>query len=139
MATAPTPTETSQIVAADGSLAAAEGKRQFLRLTFRDKTLDMTHEISLQERMVVLNATGGIGIDVLMTHGEQAGQEVFSVLWWLARRQNGERSLPWAVFAQEWPTDATSEDITLDEIDLDAPVTVESLEAETNPESPGRD
>ena len=133
MATAPTPTSESQSVT---SVAEQRGLRQFVRLTFRGETKDFTPQITLDERFVVLNATKGTSVDVLMSYLDTAPEEVFATLWWLARRQNGEPMLPFAVFAAEWPLDAAVDDMDFVPVDLDAaegPL-VEQLEGAASPE-----
>lgn len=135
MANAPAPTSAPESIATEEHL----GQRQFFSLTFKGETKNFSPMISLQERFVVLNATGGTSVDLLITMWDTAPEEVFSVLWWLARRQNGEPMLPWAMFAAEWPVDASVDDMDFDVVDLDAPAEgqalVEQLEGAATPES----
>lgn len=123
MVSAPTP----------GSRAAEEAARQFIRLRVKDKTLDMMPDLEMKERFVVRTSTG-LPIEGFLPAESQRefGEDTLFVLWWVARRQNGERNLPFAQAEREWPRDLGPDDIDITLVDLD-----DEPEADDSPESEG--
>ncbi len=122
MATAPTP----------GSRAAAEAARQFIRIRIKDQTLDMMPDLTMRERFVVRTSTG-LPIEGFLPAESQRefGEDTLFVLWWVARRQNGEGQLPFAQAESEWPKDLTVDDLDMEMVDLDdEPETNDSPESE---------
>lgn len=99
-----------------GKTDAKDSKPRFLKLRLREETLEVGLALSLQEAFVVRNAAG-CSVESLM---QSFGMDSFAVLWFLARRQNGEPNLPWAKFAAEWDPDLSEDDIDLDEVNVDA-------------------
>lgn len=97
--------------------AKGDEKPQFMRLRLKDETLEVSLAVSLQEAFVIRNATGGLSMESLMA---SFGMDSFAVLWFMARRQNGEPRLAWATFVSDWPTDLGEDDIDIDVVDLDA-------------------
>ncbi len=88
---------------------------RFLRLRLRDQTLEVNLGISLQEAFVVRAATGGMSLEALCN---SFGKDTFGVLWWLARRQNGEPRLSWDAFCGQWDPDLIDADYDLDNVDI---------------------
>ena len=97
MATAPTP----------GAARRSKEQSRVLRMTIHGKTLEFQPSaITLAERFNIRNATtlpfeaffGG-------EEGRLFGSDSIAVLWWLARRHNGEPALSWQEFASGWTDD----------------------------------
>jgi hypothetical protein len=104
-----------------GSLAEEKGARQFLRIRVQDRTLDFVPQIALREKFALRAATG-LPIEAFMPSGTEVGfgSDSLFVLWWLARRQNGEPQLPFAQAEADWPDQLDGDDLDLSIIDLDA-------------------
>lgn len=96
----------------------SEAPNSFLRLRLRDEYREVNLQVSLQEAFVIRSAAS-TSLESLMAN---FGLDSFAVLWWLARRQNGEAQLPFQVFAREWNADVlpglTQDDIDLDDVDI---------------------
>lgn len=121
MATAPRP----------GSRAQAEAARQFIRLRVKEREMDLMMSLTIQERFVVRAATAGLPFEAFLPQqsGREFGEDSLFVLWWVARRQNGEPNLSFKQAEQEWPSDLTESDLDVTLVDLDA-----EPEAEDSPE-----
>jgi hypothetical protein len=65
--------------------------------------------VPIAERMIVRKATG-FPFEAFLTEG-QIGSDSVAVLWWLARRAEGEIGLTWTQAMAEWPTDITADDL----------------------------
>lgn len=89
---------------------AQEAKR--FRITVKGRTLELPANLTLNEKMTVRLATG-IPFDQFLVSETRIGEDTVAVLWWLARRANGEPNLAWSTFAGEWET------ISPDELDVD--------------------
>lgn len=110
MATAPDP----------GSYAEETGARQFLRMRVKNRTLDVVMDLTMKERFVVRTATG-LPIEGFLPQESMRewGEDSVFVLWWIARRQNGEPALSFADAEAEWPKGLGEGDIDATEVDLD--------------------
>jgi hypothetical protein len=85
----------------------------YFRLTLRGKTLELQQAVSLQEKFAIRYATG-MPFEAFWSGEARIGEDSFSVLWWLARRQNGEPGLPFEQHLAEWPTDLQEGDIEME-------------------------
>lgn len=108
MATAPEP----------GAARRAALANRGLRLTLQGRTLELG-EVPLSEKMAVRSATG-MPLEQFMPSNESQsfGEDSFAVLWWLARRANGERGLSLTEVVNTWPK-LTADDIELEVISDD--------------------
>jgi hypothetical protein len=108
MAKAPTP----------GRARADEAAQTTLRMTMAGRTLEVQPSaLSLEERFVIRSATG-LPFEAFFAGGEQSiGEDSIAVLWWCARRANGEPNLAFRQFIAEWVFDADNFDIEVDEDD----------------------
>ncbi len=124
MANAPTP----------GSRAADEAVRLFLRIRIKDRTLDLVPTLTMKERFVVRAATGGLPLEAFLPQQTERefGEDSLFVLWWVARRQNGEPNLAFAQADTEWPNDLDEGDVDVTEVDLD-----NEPPEDDSPEGPG--
>jgi hypothetical protein len=119
-----------------GSRAADEAARQFLRITVKGNTYDLMPALEMNERFVVRLATGGLPFEAFMPRetAREIGEDSLFILWWVARRQNGEPALPFKQAQAEWSTLVLNEEGDFDFaiVDLDA----EPVE-DDSPEGPG--
>lgn len=99
-----------------GSRAEEEKARQFLRLRVQDWELDLVLNLTMQEKFLFRKATRS-SFEEFMDAG--FGEDALFVLWWLARRQNGEPNLPIAQAEAEWPEKISEDDLDLKIVDLD--------------------
>lgn len=111
MATAPVP----------GRTRADDEANVILRITMAGKTLELQPAaLTLQEKFVIRNSTG-MPFEAFFTGGmNSVGEDSVAVLWWLARRANGEPNLPFLTFAEDWKFDPEGfdlEEVTPDEVD----------------------
>lgn len=118
MATAPTP-------------GGPAPERTFFRIRVRDRTLELSAAPTIREKMAVRYATG-LPYEAFVRPGEHTvGEDSLMVMWWLARRQNGEPGLPFDAVADTWPT-LGPDDVEVDIVDLDT-----AGEADDSPEGSG--
>lgn len=82
-------------------------------IRFRDTTLEMPEAITLKEKMAVRYATG-MPFEAFWSGESRIGEDSISVLWWLARRHNGEPHLSFEQHAAEWPTELTADDFDVE-------------------------
>ena len=112
MATAPEP----------GAARRATEATRIMRLTLQGRTLDLG-EVPLSEKMACRSATGMALEQFLPTNDTRTfGEDSFAVLWWLARRANGEPGLSFSELVNTWPR-LTADDIGLEVIDDDGEAT----------------
>src|SRR5437868_4251669 len=79
-----------------GSRAAEVNARKFMRLRIKDRTLDFVPTLETREKFAVRSASG-LPFEAFFTGEEHAfGEDSFRVLWWLALRQNGHPTMPFA-------------------------------------------
>lgn len=103
-----------------GSRADNEGARQFIRITVQGNTLDFVPNLTMQEKFTVRAQTSLPFEAFLPTVSEtQVGEDTLFILWWLARRQNGEPQLPLKQAEGQWPTEFKDGDLDMVLIDLD--------------------
>lgn len=119
-----------------GSRAEAEAARQFIRIRVKEREMDLMMSLTIQERFVVRAATAGLPFEAFLPQqsGREFGEDSLFVLWWVARRQNGEPNLPFKQAEEEWPTDMGEGDLDVTVIDLD-----DESEADDSPEGSGPD
>lgn len=60
------------------------------RIRVRDTTLEFPAVLSIEERFAIRGMAGGISFETLFKY---PGEDLVAVLWWLARRRNGEPHL----------------------------------------------
>lgn len=88
-----------------------------LRITVEGKTLDMPATFTLKEKMAVRLATGLPFEAFVGTNSKQVGEDSLAVLWWLARRRNGEPALAWEQAEAQWPANVNVDQLALEVID----------------------
>ena len=102
--------------------------QQILRITLRGESHTLAlNNIPLKERLIVRKATG-LPLEAFVGEVEDEGAnklglDTLIVLWWLARRANGEWQLTFTRAGEEWPADLDVEgdlDVTLVEPDDEA-------------------
>ncbi len=95
-----------------------EAAQLTIRMTMSGRTLSVQPAaLSLKERFVLRSATG-LPFEAFFSGGELAiGEDSVAVLWWLARRSNGEPNLPFEQFQGEWHLDPDDFEIAVDEPD----------------------
>jgi len=91
MAKAPRPGKTRERAAAT----------QRFRISVKGRTLELPATLTINEKMAVRLGTG-IPFDQFLVSETRIGEDTVAVLWWLARRANGEPRLAWNTFAGEW-------------------------------------
>lgn len=82
------------------------------RITVKGETLEVPAQLPIGEKFAVRTATG-------IPYGQyfvSFDEDSLCVLWWLARRHNGESRLAWPQHLAEWPEDLTAEDLELEEV-----------------------
>lgn len=110
--------------------AQSRSAQQVATITLRGETYRLAvGSVPIGEKLVVLRETG-MAFDQLLGDQNKIGEVSIAVLWWLAKRANGQRSLSWAQVAAEWPADLTEDDI---EFEMDTPD--DDLEGDDSPES----
>jgi len=94
----------------------------------KGRPIPRTHQIainlvSVNEKLVVRRSTG-LPFEAYWDNGlgNTVGEDSLVVLWWLARRANGERGLNWSTAADEWPKGMGEDDfdVEVDEPDSEA-------------------
>ena len=106
MAKAPTP----------GRARADEEAQTTIRMTMGERTLTVQPSaLTLAERFVIRQSTG-LPFEAFFAGGEQSiGEDSVAVLWWIARRSNGEPALAFRQFKDEWVFDGENFEIEVDE------------------------
>lgn len=90
------------------------------------RQVDETHTVApgnlpMRERIICRKATG-LPLSAFWAE-DRIDVDSLVVLWWLARRMNGEATLTFDAAADEWPTDLDVEnelEITVDDPDAEA-------------------
>jgi len=121
MATAPPPGAGRRAAA---EAADDEAAQQILTITIRReitigkgekrRTLPQSHTLainllSMTDKLAVRKATG-LPFESFLGEGV-FGEDSLVVVWWLARRKNGEAVLSFHEAAEQWPAELTAEDI----------------------------
>lgn len=110
-----------------GQARAQDAANRRYRITVKGHTLELAATLTLDEKMVVRLATG-IPFDQFLLNETRIGEDTVAVLWWLARRANGEPRLAWSTFTAEWET-IEAGDLDVDIVD-DDPVDPEASSPE---------
>ena len=101
MATAPRP-------GAGRRKAATEAAQRVLRVTICGDTRTLAVDnIPFREQVEVRKACGGLPFSAFWGGSDTIGEDSLQVLWWLARRANGEPNLALRVVLEEWPRPLT--------------------------------
>jgi len=107
---------------------SADAAKQILTITVREETRTLAvNNIPLSERLIVRKATA-MPLEAFVGEIEdiganKVGLDTIVVLWWLARRANGEPMLTYKKVCDEWPTDLTPDDIDVKVDDPDPEAT----------------
>lgn len=105
MATAPRPGVGTRTKAADEA-------KVVLTITVRDETFHLAiGSIPIREKMAV-RAQTGLPVEAFIGGGDKLGEDSIVVLWWLARRASGEKTLSFDAAADEWPSDLGEGDLS---------------------------
>lgn len=127
MATAPTPGATKRARAVD----AAKAK---LVLTVQDEPFELHHNnLPMMERSIFRKATG----EPFETYLQSVGVDSLCAIWWMARREAGEKTLTWPKAMADW--DERYGALTPDDFELfedDGMPDVTGSEAEELPDDP---
>lgn len=112
MAKAPTPGR------AQAEAAAKAEAQVVLRITNGEQMLEVQPSaLTLKERFVIRSSTG-LPFEAFFSGGEHAiGEDSVAVLWWCARRANGEPTLAFRQFMDEWVFDP--EHLEIEEVEPD--------------------
>ena len=110
MATAPTPGVGKR---REVARQAAEPKR--IRIRLCDKELTFSPNLTIGERSAVRKATGGLSFETYWDGETSIGLDSLQIMWWLARRANGEATLSLDTAVDEWPANITADDIDVEE------------------------
>ena len=84
------------------------------RIRVKDRTLDVPGEVSIQEKIAVRYATG-LPLESFVKV-DAFGEDSLVVLWWLARRHNGEPNLAFATSCADWPSPLGADDLDIQTI-----------------------
>ena len=108
MATAPRPgvSKRAEELAESQQLITIEIRRD---LTHQGRPIERVHRIGIanlpmRERIICRKATG-LPITAFWASEEQIDLDSIVVLWWMARRMNGEATLTFDQAAEDWPDD----------------------------------
>ena len=107
---------------------SAEAARQIMTITVRGATdrkgrpIDETHTLAIgiipmRERVICRKATG-LPVESFVAHEDRIGLDSIAILWWLARRANGEINLRYEQAMDEWPKQIGEDDI---EVEVEEP------------------
>jgi hypothetical protein len=108
MATAPKP----------GARRKTQEAAAVVRLTLKGETLEMPRQITIEERFAVQAATK-YPLEFWWSDEDRISDTSLCVLWWLARRHNGEPRLAWKQHLAEWPDDLSPDDVALEVVEDD--------------------
>lgn len=93
---------------------SASSNRRFVKITLQGETKVLAmHLVPLSEKMAVLRETH-MSFDKLVGDDNKTGEISVAVMWWLARRAEGDRSLSWSQVMESWPVGLTNDDIAVD-------------------------
>jgi len=106
-----------------GRARADAAAQTVIRMTVAGKTLEVQPAaLTLDERFVIRASTNGLPFEAFFAGGEQSvGEDSVAVLWWCARRANGEPNLSFRQFVSEWVFDPENFDIEVVEADPEDP------------------
>lgn len=101
---------------------AQDNASTLLRITIRGESHTLAvNNLPMRERTICRKATG-LPLEGWFTSGSgemAVGEDTIAVLWWLARRMEGEFDLTWPTVTEEWPTGLTADDFDVEEITPD--------------------
>ena len=90
---------------------AATAAASLATITIRGETHKLAiGTIPLKEKSAVRRQTG-LPFETFWTDSDHIGEDSIAVMWWLARRADGEPNLSYAEVEEQWPSDLTEEDI----------------------------
>lgn len=93
---------------------AAKDAQRILTIRVRDESWTLAiGNVSVAEKFAVRKATG-LPLEAFLTDEDKFGEDSVVLLWWLARRANGEDGLSWPDALSEWPADLTDGDLVID-------------------------
>jgi len=121
MATAPKP-------GAGRRAAQRKAAQRVLRITVCGDTRTLAPDnIPFGEQIAVRKACGGLPFSAFWGGGSTVAEDSLQIMWWLARRANGEPALQLQTVLDEWPEVLNPDDFN---VELDEPD-----EGDTDPES----
>lgn len=82
--------------------AAAKARRTYLDLTFAGKTLRLYPASVTIADDIAARTQVGVAVSAYVDR-HQFGLDSFALLWWTARRKNGEPDLPFSAVAEQMP------------------------------------
>ncbi len=98
---------------------ASDAAKLILTITLRGENYKIApNNMPLSESFALRKATGGLSLESFWSGETSIGVDSVKVLWWLARRANGERDLSLVQAEAEWPNDLTLADI---DVSIDEP------------------
>jgi len=110
MAQAPTP-------GAGRHSAAADAAQKVMTITIRGESKRLAiGNVAIQEKLIVRKATG-LPFEAFLSE-DRIGSDSLMVMWWLARRGEGETQLTFDAACADWPADIETDDI---EVTVDDP------------------
>lgn len=113
MATAPRP-------GAGRRKAAQQAAQRVLRVTISGDTRTLAPDnIPFAEQVAVRKACGGLPFSAFWGGGDLIGEDSLQVLWWLARRANGEPNLQLRTVLDEWPNPLQPDDFQVELVEPD--------------------
>lgn len=106
---APRPGQSDEVAAA----------KSIVRITIKGDTHAFPTDLSFDDRAQVRRQTGGIPFESYWSGELAIGLDSVQVMWWLARKLDGEPNLLLRTVLETWPAELTEDDIAVDEITLD--------------------
>jgi hypothetical protein len=93
--------------------------QRVLRITVRGETKTLCPDnIAFGEQIAVRKACGGLPFSAFWGGELTIGEDSLQIMWWLARRANGEPTLPLSTVLDEWPEILNPDDFN---VELDEP------------------
>ncbi len=82
----------------------ADAAATVLTITIRGESHHLApNNLTFDEKQVVRKATGGVAFESYWAGAASIGIDSVQVLWWLARRAGGERTLTLTQVLDQWP------------------------------------
>ena len=98
---------------------ARKAAQRILRITVCGETRTLAPDnLPFSEQVAVRKACGGLPFSAFWGEGPTIAEDSLQIMWWLARRANGEPSLQLATVLDEWPEVLNPDDFT---VELDTP------------------
>jgi len=112
MATAPRPGAAKKV-------AAQKAAARILRITVCGETRTLCPDnMPFDEQVAVRKACGGLPFTAFWGGGATVAEDSLQIMWWLARRANGEPGLQLGTVLNEWPEVLNPDDFG---VELDEP------------------